>query len=114
WMHNSQRLVKGKPRCLAIINQVDAQKHQLQEGDSIKVISQTSELVIAVTITENIKAGIISIPHGWGHNQPDTKLAIANKHPGVNINNLMNDTEIDELSGNAVLAGVPIRIEAIK
>jgi anaerobic selenocysteine-containing dehydrogenase len=114
WMHNSHRLVKGKPRCLAIINKADAQKHQLQEGDSIKVVSQTNELVISVTITENIKAGIISIPHGWGHNQPDTKLSIANKHPGVNINNLMNDTEIDELSGNAVLAGVPIRIEVIR
>lgn len=113
WMHNSYRMVKGKQRCTAIINTDDAQKHDLKDGDEIKVISKTNEITIPVAITEDIKQGIISIPHGWGHVYTDAQLQIANKHPGVNINLLMDETQIDELSGNAVLSGVPIRIKKL-
>ena len=111
WMHNSYRLIKGKARCIAFVHTQDAKLYKLQDGDIIKVISRTGELSIPVAITENIKAGVVSIPHGWGHVFKDTQLSIANKHAGVNINILMDENAVDELSGNAVLAGVAISIE---
>jgi anaerobic selenocysteine-containing dehydrogenase len=91
----------------------DAQQHALNDGDLIKVTSKISSLSIPVKITENIKTGVVSIPHGWGHVFADTKINIAKEHPGVNINRLMDEGEIDELSGNAVLAGVAINIEKL-
>ena len=114
WMHNSYRMVKGKERCIALVNVEDAQKYDLQDGNLIKVLSKVGEISISINVTENIKPGIISIPHGWGHVFAETKLSIANKHAGVNINILMDENAIDELSGNAVLAGVPIRIEKLR
>ena len=111
WMHNSYRLVKGKNRCIAHIHPNDAQTHNLTNGDIIKVSSKITSLSIPVLVTENIKTGVVSIPHGWGHVFADTEIQIAKKHAGVNINKLMDETEIDELSGNAVLAGVAIKIE---
>lgn len=111
WMHNSYRLVKGKKRCVALINTLDANKYNLQEWDNIKVTSKTGTITLPVNITNDIKSGIISIPHGWGHVFDDMQLTIAQQHAGVNINILMDENEIDEVSGNAVLAGVPIKIE---
>ncbi len=111
WMHNSHRMIKGKQRCLAIINSLDAEKYDLQNGDSIKVTSKIGEISLPVAVTQDIKEGIISIPHGWGHVFEDMQLSIAKKHAGVNINILMDENQMDELSGNAVLSGVPVKIE---
>ena len=111
WMHNSYRMVKGKQRCVALINTLDAKQYELQEGENITVTSIIGEIVLPVGITDDIKTGIVSIPHGWGHVFDDIQLKVAKQHAGVNINILMDEKEIDEVSGNAVLAGVPIKIE---
>ncbi len=111
WMHNSHRMVKGKQRCVAIVNNQDAEKHDLKNGDSIKVTSKIGEITLPVSVSQEIKPGIISIPHGWGHVFDDIQLSIAKKHAGVNINILMDENSMDELSGNAVLSGVPVNIQ---
>lgn len=110
WMHNSYRMVKGKNRCVALVNTQDAQAHALEEGDQIMVSSNTGNISLPVKVTEDIKQGIISIPHGWGHVYDDMQLSIAKQHAGVNINDLMDTTQIDALSGNAVLSGVAVKI----
>jgi anaerobic selenocysteine-containing dehydrogenase len=113
WMHNSYRLIKGKARCLALINTTDAEIHKLQDADEIIVTSATATITIPVKITDDIKQGIISIPHGWGHTFADMKISTAQANAGVNINILMDENQIDEISGNAVLSGVPVRIEKV-
>ncbi len=113
WMHNSQRLVKGKQRCIALINSIDAINYNVSEGDVIEVTSKSGKISLPVSITRDIKAGIISIPHGWGHVFDESKLSIASQHSGVNINILMDDSQIDELSGNAILSGVPVKINRV-
>lgn len=113
WMHNSYRLVKGKNRCVALVNTQDALAHALEEGDEIVVSSNSGNISLPVKITDDIKAGIISIPHGWGHVYDDMQLSIAQEHAGVNINELMDTTQIDTLSGNAVLSGVAVKIAKI-
>ncbi len=110
WMHNSYRMVKGKERCTVLINPINAKAYELSDGDMVEVKSKVGSIILPVKLTEDIKVNIISIPHGWGHVFPDSKLTIANQHPGANINVLMDESEIDDFSGNAVLSGVPVRI----
>lgn len=111
WMHNSHRLTKGKNRCIALIHPKDADAHQLICGDMIEVSSDSGKVSLPIAVTHDIKQGIISIPHGWGHVFEDAELSIASKHPGVNVNILMDDNKIDEVSGNAILSGVPVKIK---
>jgi len=110
WMHNYQRLVKGKPRCTLMMHPTDAARYDLNEGDDALVATRVNELKVPVEITDKIMPGVISIPHGWGHNRAGTKLGIASSRPGVSANDLTDDQDVDAVSGNAVLNGVPVII----
>jgi anaerobic selenocysteine-containing dehydrogenase len=110
WLHNSYRMVKGKPRCLAFVHPDDAQSRGLADGDKVIVRSRVGTISIRVALTDEIMPGVISIPHGWGHDMPGAKLSIAKDHAGVNTNILTDDHFLDSLSGNAALNGVPVTI----
>lgn len=114
WMHNSARLVKGKNRCTLLINPVDAQARALQSGDRALVSSRVGELSVEVDVSAEMMPGVVSIPHGWGHGRPGSQLHIANKHAGISVNDLTDETLIDTLSGNAALNGVPVRVIAYR
>jgi anaerobic selenocysteine-containing dehydrogenase len=113
WLHNSQRMFKGKSVCTAMIHPIDADKLGVENNQLIKVSSRVGTLNINAEVSDEIMPGVISIPHGWGHNQKGTKWTNAEKNPGVNVNILTDDTKLDELSGNAVLNGVPVTVEVI-
>lgn len=108
WMHNSQRLVKGKPRCTALIHPRDAERIGLQAGKVVRITSRIGSVEIAAEITDAIMPGVISIPHGWGHDRPGIKLDVATANAGVSVNDLTDELAVDALSGNAVLNGVPV------
>lgn len=110
WMHNSLRLVKGPKRCTLMIHPNDAEKRKIQNGDEVKVSSETGQLKISAEVTDEVMPGVVSIPHGWGHNREGTKWKIAEEHAGVSVNDLTDDQFIDKLSGNAVLGGVPVEV----
>lgn len=111
WMHNSQRLVKGKNRCLAQINPKDARSLKLKSGDLIKVSTDYGAVRIECELTEDIMQGVISIPHGWGHDHEGTQLSVASKRPGVNVNVLLSDQFVDKLTGTSALSGMPVNVE---
>ncbi|MGV6851913.1 MAG: molybdopterin oxidoreductase family protein [bacterium] len=113
WLHNSYRLVKGKKRCLAFMHPQDARQRKLDEGELVRVKSRAGQIEIEVHITEDIMQGVVSVPHGWGHDMKGVKLNIATQHAGVNINRLTDELLIDQVSGNAALNGVPIAVEKI-
>ncbi len=113
WLHNSKRMTKGKARCVAHIHPHDAKKHQLNTGQYVRVHSATGSIELEVLVTTDIKQGVISIPHGWGHNLPGVKMSCAVEHAGVSVNDLTDNSFFDRLSGNAVLNGVPVTIEAV-
>ncbi len=113
WMHNSQRLVKGRDRCTLLMHPKDAQERTLSNGDQVKVKSRIGEVAIAVEISEEIMEGVVSIPHGWGHHRKGIQLDIAEAHPGVSVNDLTDEQFIDELSGNAAVNGVPVEVEIL-
>jgi anaerobic selenocysteine-containing dehydrogenase len=110
WMHNLEILVKGKPRCTMHVHPDDADALGLTDGGEAIVRSRVGEVTIPVEITDGISRGVVSIPHGWGHDRPGAQLGVAARYAGVNSNLLADDHLIDELSGNAVLNGIPVAV----
>ncbi|WP_232043604.1 molybdopterin oxidoreductase family protein [Alteromonas sp. 76-1] len=111
WLHNSPRMVKGNNRCTLQLHPIDAAKYDVNEGDRVKVTSRVGELFVEAEITDSIMPGVVSIPHGWGHNKKGIKLGVASQYPGVNTNILTDEMQVDTLSGNSVLNGVPVSLE---
>jgi anaerobic selenocysteine-containing dehydrogenase len=110
WLHNSYRMVKGKKRCLAMIHPQDAASRMLEDGDMAVVSSRAGSIKIPVAISADMMPGVISIPHGWGHQMDGIELSVASQHAGVNTNILTDETFLDSLSGNAALNGVPVSL----
>ncbi len=113
WLHNSLRLVKGRSRCTAHIHPKDANKLGIECGQIIKVTSRVGSIEIPAEVTDTIMPGVVSIPHGWGQRKNNVRQQVAADHPGVNVNELTDESVIDELSGNAVLNGVPVALQAL-
>jgi len=111
WLHNSRRLLKGKNRCTALIHPSDAKKRNINPGDTIEVQSRVGSITIQSEMTEDIMPGIVSIPHGWGHDRPGVLLKIAREFAGVSVNDITDNRVTEELTGSSVLFGVPVRIE---
>jgi len=111
WMHNLHVLTKGKERCSLHIHPGDAAHLELVNGNMAIVASRAGSVEIPVEITDAIMPGVVSIPHGWGHTLTMTKTRIASEMAGVNTNILSDEVEIDPLSGNAVLNGIPVTVE---
>jgi anaerobic selenocysteine-containing dehydrogenase len=112
FMHNLPALVKGRDTCTLQVSTKDAHRIGLAHGGSARVTSRVGSLVAPVEITDDLMPGVVSLPHGWGHDDPASRLRVANEHPGVNTNVLTDDRAYDVASGTAVLFGTPVRIEA--
>lgn len=113
WLHNSQRLVKGKSRCTLMLNPADAEGLGIADGAPVAVSSRVGELVATAEVTDELMPGVVSLPHGWGHHQPDIRLRVAQTVAGVNTNDLTDDQLVDQLTGNAALNGVPVTLRAV-
>ncbi len=113
WMHNLHVLTKGKERCTLHIHPDDAAHLEMANGTVASVASRTGSVEIPIEITDAIMPGVVSIPHGWGHSLSMTKTRIASEHAGVNTNILSDEVEVDPLSGNAVLNGIPVTVEKV-
>ena len=113
WMHNAERLVKGKDRCLVMVHPQDAASRGLCDGDWARVRSRAGAIDVPVQISADMMPGVVSLPHGWGHSREGVQLAIAAAHAGVSLNDITDETLIDPVSGNAALSGLAVTIERI-
>ena len=113
WLHNSYRMVKGKQRCLAFVHPRDAQTRGIANGDKVRVGSRVGIIEITVSLTDDMMPGVVCMPHLWGQNRKNTRQQVANANPGVSMNDITDVTVIDELTGNAIVNGVPVKVEAI-
>ena len=113
WMHNISTLQGGSNICTAQVNPVDADRLGLVHGGQAVVRSRTGQVTLPVEVTDSVRAGVVSIPHGWGHGQPGTRAAVAAEHAGVNTNLLADDLFVDALSGTAALNGIPIEMSPV-
>jgi anaerobic selenocysteine-containing dehydrogenase len=112
WMHNLPVLAKGPFRCTALVHPQDAARLGLTDGAMANIYNGPRSVQAQVHISDEMMPGVVSLPHGWGHNLPGAQLRIAAERPGTNLNALLDDQLRDPLSGNAVLGGVAITMEA--
>ncbi|OBH66329.1 molybdopterin dinucleotide-binding protein [Mycobacterium colombiense] len=110
WLHNVPALMKGKDRCTLLIHPDDAARCGVTDNDIVTVKSEAGEIKVPIEVTESIRPGVVSMPHGWGHGKPGTRMSVANSSPGANTNVLSPPTFVDEPSGNGVLNGIPVTI----
>jgi anaerobic selenocysteine-containing dehydrogenase len=113
WMHNLPALVKGKERCTMHVHPDDAERLGLADGRPALLRSAAGELEAPVEITDAIMPGVVSIPHGWGHDAPGARLSVAAEHAGVNSNLLADESLVEPLSGNAILNGIPVEVAPV-
>lgn len=113
WMHNLPTLAKGPDRCTLWINPIDAARYGISDGALATLRGAGgAALTVAAKLNDELMPGVVSLPHGWGHDLPGARLALAAERPGVNMNELLDDGARDPLSGNAVLSGVPVTLSA--
>ncbi|MEU5340481.1 molybdopterin oxidoreductase family protein [Streptomyces sp. NPDC020766] len=110
WMHNIPALTGGTNRCTLHIHPDDADRLGVTDGAPVRVKGAGGEVVAPAEITDAVRRGVVSLPHGWGHDRPGTRTNHAAENPGVNVNQLLDGSLLDPLSGTAVLNGVPIDI----
>ncbi|MFV3410976.1 molybdopterin oxidoreductase family protein [Pseudomonas nitroreducens] len=112
WMHNYHRLVKGKPRHQLLMHPQDLASRGLVDGQKVRVRSRVGSIEIEVASSDEVMAGVVSLPHGWGHGRPGVQLSIAREQGGASANDLTDERHLDALSGNTALNGVPVEVEA--
>jgi anaerobic selenocysteine-containing dehydrogenase len=110
WMHNSPRLMRGRSRCTAMLHPSDAARLGVEDGATIRVKSRVGSVEVPAEITDRIMPGVISIPHGFGHDRDGVKLGVASKHPGVSVNDITDERHVDALTGVTALNGLAVQV----
>jgi anaerobic selenocysteine-containing dehydrogenase len=110
WMHNYHRLMKGKGRCTLLMHPTDMAQRDIEDGADVTVSSRVGSVKVAVEASETMMPGVVSLPHGFGHNREGIRLGIASEHAGVSCNDITDDLAVDALSGNAAVNGVLVSV----
>jgi anaerobic selenocysteine-containing dehydrogenase len=113
WLHNSERLVKGPQRCTLMIHPDDAASRGLTDGDRARIATQTGAIELPVEVTDEMMPGVVSVPHGWGHTRKGTRLSVASRHAGESVNDIIDASRIDALSGTSALTGQPVEVTRV-
>ncbi len=109
-MHNLPALTGGSNRCTVQVHPQDAARLGLTDGGTALMKGDGGELEVPVEVTDAVRPGVVSMPHGWGHDRPGTRMGVAAADPGRNVNQLNCGTRLDVLSGTAVLNGLPVQL----
>jgi anaerobic selenocysteine-containing dehydrogenase len=113
WMHNIAVLTKGSLACTAQLNPDDAHRLGVATGDQVRITSRVGHIEIPAEVTDIVSRGVVSVPHGWGHDMVGTRMDVARRKAGVNSNILSDDKAMDPLSGNSVLSAIPVSVELV-
>lgn len=111
WLHNSERMVKGPARCTLLMNPDDAANRDIIDGAQVRVRSRAGMIELPVEISEEMMPGVVSIPHGWGHDRSGIQIEVAAQHAGASINDLTDDQSIDALCGTAAFNGTWVSVD---
>ncbi|NEA34410.1 molybdopterin-dependent oxidoreductase [Streptomyces sp. SID13031] len=112
WMHNSARLVKGKPRHQLLMNPDDLRSRDLTDGQLVEISSAAGTISVEVASSNDMMPGVVSLPHGFGHGRPGVRLSVASQVAGASINDITDSTLTDPIAGTAALNGVPVKVTA--
>ena len=112
WMHNHYRLMKGKPRCQLLMHPDDVAKEGWQSGMVVTIESRVGAIDAELAASDEMMPGVVSLPHGYGHGLAGTRGEVASRHAGVSCNDITDEQFVDQLSGNAAVNGVSVRLSA--
>lgn len=112
WMHNLPVLAKGRERCTLLVHPDDAARAGVADGEPARLSNARGSLIAQISISADMRPGVVSLPHGWGHDLAGSRLGVAAQHPGVNMNRLLDEEARDPVSGTSILSGIPVRLSA--
>ena len=110
WMHNTERLTTGRARHHLLMHPEDLAERGIPDGTTVAVTSRVGTVHAEVQSTDDVMRGVVSLPHGYGHQREGVRLSRASQVPGPSINDLTDPAVLDVASGNAVLNGVPVTV----
>jgi len=113
WMHNSPRLMKGATRCTALLHPDEASARGLSDGERVRVASAVGAIEVPLELSDEMRPGVISIPHGFGHTRAGVGWRVAAANAGASMNDITDPSIVDRLTGNAAFNDVPVRVEAL-
>jgi len=113
WMHNVPSLVTGRERCTLIMHPEDARARGVENGARARVSSSAGSLEVPVEVSDEMRPGVVCLPHGWGHDKQGARLSVASRHPGVCNNVLAPGDLVDAPSGNAIVNGIPVEVAPV-
>ena len=111
WMHNAQRLVKGKTRHQLLMHPADLASRKIKSGARVRVRSRVGVIETEVIASNEMMPGAICLPHGFGHGLDGVRLALASKVAGASYNDLSDAMSLDGACGNAALNGLAVEVE---
>jgi anaerobic selenocysteine-containing dehydrogenase len=112
WMHNIPALVSGRERCVLLVHPQDAERAGVGDGETAVLESRVHRGPVPVRLCDEMRPGVVSLPHGWGHASAARFLRTAGKRPGVSFNDWSDDAETESIVGQSILNGVPVRLHA--
>ena len=112
WMHNTERLTRGKPRHQLLMHPKDLAERGIEDGAVVRVSSRVGAVDVEVSAVDDVMPGVVSLPHGYGHQMGGTRMRHAATVAGVSINDLTDPERLD-VSGNAALNGVPVTVQPV-
>jgi len=110
WLHNSERLMRGGDRCRVMVHPDDATRLGLTHGGRAEIRTEVGAVIALVEVTAEMMPGVVSLPHGFGHDRDGARLRVASRTPGVSLNDLSSELRLDEASGNAAFSGQPVQL----
>jgi anaerobic selenocysteine-containing dehydrogenase len=111
WLHNVPLAVKGRDRCTLLMHPADADERGLASEQAVRIRSRVGEVVATLEVSDEMMPGVVSLPHGWGHDRPGIAMRLAEANAHVSVNDLCDEQQIEPVVGNAVLNGVPVRVD---
>jgi anaerobic selenocysteine-containing dehydrogenase len=109
-MHNVAALVSGRERCVLYVHPDDAARYQVRDGELAILESRVHRGEVRVAVTDEMRPGVVSLPHGWGHAESAPWQKVAGSHAGVSINDWVDDAVVEPIIGQSILNGVPVRL----
>jgi anaerobic selenocysteine-containing dehydrogenase len=113
WMHNVPSLVSGRERCVLYVHPDDAARYAVRDGEMAVLESRVHRGEVCVAVTDDMRPGVVSLPHGWGHADSARWQKVAGRHAGVSVNDWIDDSVVEPIIGQSILNGVPVRLEPL-
>ena len=110
WMHNVRAMVAGRERCTLLVHPDDARRVGVADGEVALLESRVHRGQVAVHVSDEMRPGVVSLPHGWGHTEAAPWQRVAASRPGVSANDWTDDQLVESVVGQSVLNGVPVRL----